>query len=137
MPNVASRALHKVLRDHGTNDPFIIAENLGIEIAYAPFSELGGTFVNVFNTPMIIINQEYEYTPHAKFVAAHELFHAMQHDGTLAFYHKAINVTGKKEREANRFATYLCLVEATIYEGQSTYDTLRENYIPQEMEEFL
>lgn len=142
--NLVQRTVRKLIKEHQTNDPFILADYLNVGVRYVSEDELDDDTEQDFTAvyvptikPLIIINGKYQYSSERYFFMAHELYHAINHSDVIAYYHGGYGVKGKMEREANQFATYLRLIGATIWEGQSSRDVLRVNYIPQEMEGYL
>ncbi|SEQ58259.1 protein of unknown function [Ignavigranum ruoffiae] len=128
--------MRSIIKRHGTSDPFQIAENLGIKIVFEQLDKQG-IYLPINDQKVIILNENLKNNPMAKFVMAHELYHAIEHTDLMALYHNGYMVKSKKEREANQFATYLCLIGQTIYAGQTKEQICRQCYIPLEMEEYL
>lgn len=129
---------NNIVQTYGTSNPFIIAELLNIIVEYAPLNDSLGHQFEMFNQKVIVLSSELENKPEAKFVMAHELFHALYHDeGLIYAYKNAYNEKGKYEREANEFATLLCLHDVVLEEDVSVYEVLKQNYIPEKMEEFI
>ena len=111
----------------------------GIIFKYAEdlSDNLIGIFLNVYNRKIIILNGNLKYKMERYFYMAHELFHALYHHETVALYHNVTSENWKNEREANEFATNLLIAEQQVSEDMTTYEILKENYIPKEMERFL
>lgn len=130
-----NKFVYDVIKENGTNDPFIIAENNDISYLYNDdFDEsFHAIFLNLRNNPTIIINGKYKYSPEKYFYMAHELLHALYHHETIAFYHNATHEKAKNEHEANQFATLLLLSDQQTEEGMTYEELLRINYIPVEM----
>lgn len=128
-----------LINKHKTNDPFIIADNENIRYLYN--DELSNNFDAVYlkieNYPTIIMNGKYQYNMERYFYMAHELFHALYHYETVAFYHNVTSEKAKNEREANEFATLLLLNDRIVYEGMTAGELLKDNYIPLEMSKFI
>lgn len=136
--NLVQRTIHELVREHRTSDPYELAGRLDINIRYANTDvDFTGVYVPVENKKLIILNESLYQTKESRFVLAHELYHAINHSDMAYYYHNGYNAKGKHEREANEFATYLLLVGKTIYNEQTSFDILSENYIPYEMEEYL
>lgn len=138
--NLVQRTVHDLLMIYRTSDPYQLAERLGVHVLYVDNDELDEGFTAVYvpaEHPVIVLNSKYEHSRERYFYMAHELYHAINHTDVVAFYHGGYNAKGKMEREANQFATYLCLVDVFARSGQSSIDVLRENYIPLEMEEYI
>lgn len=137
MSNIAYKSVREVIEKYKTTDPFDIAEKMNIQIEFAPLIGQKAVYVNISDTPIIVINDRFRCHPELRFIVSHELFHAFYHYDLSLFYHKGYNVRLKFEREANQFATYLCLVDATIHEGQTYHNLLMEYGIPLEMERYI
>lgn len=115
MKSVDIIELAKSFRDTWkTNDPFKIAERLGIEVLFRDISMKGFTAqtVKIPGYPTIIsINNAYNEKS-KRILCAHELGHALLHEECVN--HFAItskNVTKEVERDANLFAVALLLDE--------------------------
>lgn len=134
-----NKAIFDLTSKYKTNDPFVIAEYEGITFKYAEdlSDNLIGIFLNVYNRKIIILNGNLKYKMERYFYMAHELFHALYHHETVALYHNVTSENWKNEREANEFATNLLLAEQQVSDDMTTYEILKENYIPLEMERFL
>ena len=138
--NLVQRTVRDLLKKYRTSDPYLLADYLGVHVLYVDNDELDEGFTAVYvpaERPVIVLNNKFEHSKERYFYMAHELYHAINHTDIVAFYHGGYNVKGKLEREANIFATYLCLVGVIARNGQSSIDVLRENYIPLEMEEYI
>lgn len=128
----------ELVKVYRTNDPFNIADQLNIYVRYADADDnFKGVYVPIDGKKLIVLNLALKHRPENKFYMAHELYHAINHSDVVSYYHNGYNVKAKFEREANQFATYLCLVGATIYEGQSDKEVMRANHIPLEMRGYL
>ncbi len=94
----------------GTNNPFKIAESLGINIEYRKYSrDIKGYCTRVFNKAYIILNENYGKRSQ-RIICAHELGHVLLHSGELGVvYSKAYREDDieKIEYEANMFAASL------------------------------
>ena len=88
----------KLIKKHDTNDPFLIAEYLGIIIIYEPLGNALGYYNKHFRVPMIHINQDASKESQY-FICAHELGHTIQHpDISTSFFKKAYLVIYRKNR---------------------------------------
>lgn len=95
----------RVIKAHGTNDPFKICRNLGILVRLAPLLEMRGFFMYTEHTNVITVaNDLNEIT--ARFVCAHELKHCLGHRHlNRIFMDRRTNmVIDKYENEADSFA---------------------------------
>lgn len=130
--------VHRLVMRYKTSDPFELADHLNIYVRYADTDgSFKGVYMPVNDKQLIILNDNYRSSKEGFFVMAHELYHAIEHREQVNYYHHGHLVKGKKEREANQFATYLLLEGVSVYEEQSSYDVLRDNYIPHEMEPYI
>lgn len=128
----------ELVKVYRTSDPFYIADQLNIHVRYADADDnFKGVYVPIDDKKLIVLNKSFKHTQENKFYMAHELYHAINHSDVVAYYHNGYQVKAKFEREANQFATYLCLVDTTIYEGQSEQEVMRANHIPLEMRGYL
>ena len=106
---------------HGTNNPYSLAECLGIHIEYEPLGKKGAYFSNIYGVPIIHINSDIS-DDLALFACAHELGHALLHKDlnfswlSLHTYHNG----NKTEREANQFAVELLMPDDLIASYQDT-----------------
>lgn len=98
----------------GTNDPFTIADLLGIEVTVMPLKSLKGLIVNTGNRKHIGINSQLAFY-NQKFILAHEIGHHLLHPAEFNYFcirDHTYFVNGKYEREADLFA--FCLVNPGI-----------------------
>ena len=134
--NTIAKRLKEIVKKYRTSDPFVIADMLNIKVLYADLEEQG-VYVPIGEKKIIVLNQELKNRPESKFIMAHELFHAIEHGELMALYHNGHLVSWKKEREANQFAAFMCLIGETIYAGQTKEQICRQCYIPIEMEKYI
>lgn len=102
-----------------TRDPIVIAEGLGIHVKYENLGKLNGYYHEVHGLKVIAINQELnEYD--MRFTAAHELGHALMHEGINVLFLNAHTqyCTGTLEREANTFAAFLLFTDEDVEESK-------------------
>jgi len=103
------RRVHNLVKKHGTTDPLIIAEHLGISILTFDLPpSIRGFLVRVLRRKIIILNSRLnEFAK--KVVVCHEIGHARLHSGYG--YHFDNNLTyyipSKREQEANEYAAFL------------------------------
>jgi len=111
------RIFEDLIVKHNTNNPFTIADNLGILILYPDMRNTLGFYSKYKRIKTIPLNQS---TPEKlqSFVCAHELCHAIKHeDANTPFLKKhTLFSTDKIEREANTFAVELLLPDSLIPE---------------------
>lgn len=102
-----------------TFDPIQIAEQLGIDIEYVDFlTNPKGQYIKLIDSPLILINQEFEYSEEKIFIVAHELYHALSHSDLIGYYNISRKTQSTMETEANKFAVNL-LFELFIEEEMS------------------
>ncbi|MCW6663908.1 ImmA/IrrE family metallo-endopeptidase [Aerococcaceae bacterium NML190073] len=129
--------METVISTCGTNNPYEIADMNNISIEYALFENIDAVYSNVLGYKLIVLDERITNDIHKDFIVAHEIYHAIEHEDTVAFYHHAKNAKSRKEREANEFATKLLAYGFCIEEGTTKYDIMRERGIPEEMERFI
>lgn len=133
-----NQIVDKLVQKYGTSDPYQLCDYLNIFVRYAPTDdEFDGLYAYLNSKQLIILNEKYKDNEEGKFILAHELFHAIHHSDIIAYYHTGVNVKGKKEREADEFATKLLLYEADLTKHSKCEFLLKENYIPYEMERYV
>ena len=121
--------VRELIKRHNTCNPFDLAELCGIQITYAQLQEMNGLYMKYRRVGVIIISTE---APEhmLNYICAHELGHALLHDG--------LNVHGKYEREADFFAAELLMSkdmqeneDASIYDAAALHGVpmrIAENY---------
>ncbi|WP_165006009.1 MULTISPECIES: ImmA/IrrE family metallo-endopeptidase [unclassified Enterococcus] len=130
-----------IRRRFETANPFAICEKLGIEIMYVPFLENPkGQFQEVLGRPIIFLNEALKFSEERFYVCAHELGHALFHQGMSSYYVSNQKSRSKSESEANCFATNL--IVSLYKEDYQTYprkvDELRNLYgLPDSSYRFL
>jgi Zn-dependent peptidase ImmA (M78 family) len=95
---------------HGTSNPWQIIEDLGMDIDWTDElhgDKLGRTSYMPFGMPIIHMAAEIRHDPVNTRVLAHELGHALLHNGVANFYRLSDHGYDKSEREAERFAAQL------------------------------
>lgn len=107
----------RLIKKHSSNNPFIIAGNLGIIILYQDLKNTLGFFNKYKRFKFIHINQN---APEKlqNFICAHELGHAVLHSNINTPFLKRHTLfsTDRVEREANSFAVELILPDKFIHE---------------------
>lgn len=99
----------KLKNYYQTSDPFVLAEHLGIEVIKnsSAVKDFKAQIIKVNGYPIIIsINDGYTELSQ-KVLCAHELGHALLHDGCNTFGTTVSNVNSDVELEANLFAVAL------------------------------
>ncbi|WP_242295077.1 ImmA/IrrE family metallo-endopeptidase [Bacillus cereus group sp. BfR-BA-01381] len=117
----------KIVKKHGTTNPFEIAKRKDIIVL---FEDLGNTlgFYNTYKRfKFIHINNRINETTQ-RFVCAHELGHALLHPkaNTPFLRNKTFFSVDRLEIEANTFAVELLLPDEMISEYQDTNLSIQE-----------
>lgn len=122
--NVISGLIEEV----GSNDVYEILSYLKIKIIKdnkfqnALLKKCDGIYIrNFFGNEVIIIKDN---LLNEKFVLAHELGHAMLHVDYDFLMNNPLSLNGKKEKEANYFATKLLYSDYKIEDGIETTEQL-------------
>lgn len=105
-------------RKYMTNDPFEIANSLGIEIFFIPLGKISGYYKYLKKHKCIYINSNIEDTHFLQLVMAHELGHAVMHPKENCYFleHKTMLLTARNETEANKFAMELLISDDSLSE---------------------
>lgn len=111
------RFIRYYTRRCGTNDPFVIADYLNIQVFRCPLGRISGYYKYLKKHKCIYINSDLE-EHFSKVVMAHELGHAILHvKENCAFMSKnTLLLTSKIERQANLFAAYLLITDDILTE---------------------
>ncbi|MFV0353289.1 MAG: ImmA/IrrE family metallo-endopeptidase [Oscillospiraceae bacterium] len=90
---------------YGTNDPFAIANALGVKVVYRPLMEMRGHYSNIRGVPMITLADDLLPIT-ARFVCGHELGHHIKHGHLNRPFmdSRTFMVPDKYENEADSFA---------------------------------
>jgi Zn-dependent peptidase ImmA (M78 family) len=109
--------VEKLINEHGTNDPFAIADNLNIIILRPDMHNVLGFFSRYNRTKFIHLNNDIPENL-KKFVCAHELAHAIMHpDANTPFLKRCTLLsTLKIERQANTFAVECLMTDSLLRE---------------------
>lgn len=101
-----------------TDNPFEIAQSLGIEIFYMPLGKISGYYKYLKKHKCIYINSDIEDNRFLSLVMAHELGHAVMHPKENCYFleNKTMLLTGKNELEANAFAIGLLISDDSLSE---------------------
>jgi len=129
--------VNHLVKKYGTNDPFKIAELMGVIIKFESLGTALGYYDKHFRVPIIHINQNATKET-LSFICAHELGHAVQHpDTNTSFLRKnTLFSTDRLEIEANTFAVELLLPDEIFVNHDSGfifYDVIKEKGIPEEL----
>ena len=106
-------------KKYGTNNPFDIAEHLGIKVIFEPLGSISGYYNKQLRMKQIHIN--HDLSDHDQlFTCAHELGHAIMHpDANTPFLRNRTGIlVSKMEIEADKFATELLIDDEIFLEFQ-------------------
>lgn len=101
-----------------TNNPFVIAGNLNIQVFQLPLGRLSGYYKYLKHHRCIYINSDIEDKSYKETVMAHELGHAILDPKENCYFldKYTLMLTSKIERRANIFAAELLLPDDLINE---------------------
>ncbi|HZW67818.1 MAG TPA: ImmA/IrrE family metallo-endopeptidase [Pseudogracilibacillus sp.] len=128
----------KLIKKYHSNDPFYIAECLGVQVLYESLGGIYGYYNYYKRIKMIHINESLDEKMQ-RFTCAHELGHALlHHDVNTTFLKKnTFFSTSKIEREANTFAVELLMPDEYLYELRDTnlsiYEAAKMYGVPKEV----
>ncbi len=98
----------KLKQKYNSANPFIICEQMDIQIKYVPFmNNPKGQFQELLGRSVILLSHELKESEERFYICAHELGHAIFHKGLSSYYVSTRNSRSKTESEANCFATNL------------------------------
>lgn len=127
----------KLSRQYHTTDPFVLCDEMGILVLMVPLVDIRGFYQRKLRNRIIYIDNSLpDYLQ--RWVCAHELGHALMHDGTNAIYldTHTYQVLDKFERSADRFAAaLLCPDEEELseYEGFSAEQLASAFGVPEKL----
>ena len=103
--------------EHGTRNPFVIADALGIIVIETPLNGIRGFYQTIHRCQIIYVDNQLS-EPERVWVCAHELGHAMLHKGFNRLFMDSCTymVTNKYELEADRFAVDLLVPDDIMEE---------------------
>lgn len=110
------RTVSHYRKKFNTNDPFVIADQLGILYQISAL-KYEGCYMFLKNHRYIFLNED--LPPHEqKLVMAHELGHAILHRKENCYFirNKTLLLNSKNEIEANKFAVELLLPDEILNE---------------------
>lgn len=113
----AKKAAVELSAMYHTNDPFEIAEQLGVYTQVGPLGKIFGCCLTIAGERFIYINSDLD-TPTQKMVAAHELGHAVMHQEDYFFFNWMNDTTyrNRAETEAHTFAAELLVPDNVVLE---------------------
>ena len=108
MKNEITKAVQNLVSEYGTNDPFELADALGILIM--PSKAIKGCTMNLLGYPVIFLGEDLNDFER-RYVCAHELAHNVLHDIKQydLLIHSAFFNEDKVEVEADTFAAELLI----------------------------
>lgn len=108
------KEIDSLVEETGTNNPFEIAEYLGVVVRYDPLGQIQGYYIKANGIQVVVINSDLPEQLR-RFILAHELGHIVLHpySTTFAMRHTLL-VTDKQELEADRFAIHLLLTDELL-----------------------
>ncbi|OEC02154.1 hypothetical protein GY31_09025 [Lysinibacillus sphaericus] len=130
--------VNQLIEKYGTNDPFKLAEYMGVLIVFEPLGNTFGYYNKHFRVPMIHINENADRKLQI-FICGHELGHYIQHEDINTSFLKKHTLfsTDKIEIEANTFALELLLPDDLFLEQNDSsftiYDAIEEKGVPLEL----
>ncbi|MDO4328724.1 MAG: ImmA/IrrE family metallo-endopeptidase [Lachnospiraceae bacterium] len=103
-------------KHYGTNDPFEIADHLGVLYQIGNCKN-EGCYMFLKNHRYIFLSNRLEQAE-LKLVMAHELAHAIfdRKDDCYFIRNKTLLLNSRNERRANRFAAYLLISDEMLHE---------------------
>jgi Zn-dependent peptidase ImmA (M78 family) len=113
----AKKAAVELSAMYHTNDPFEIAEQLGVYTQVGPLGKIFGCCLTIAGQRFIYINSDLD-TPTQKMVAAHELGHAVMHREDYFFFNWMSDTAyrNRAEIEAHTFAAELLVPDSVVLE---------------------
>ena len=133
--------IQELYKEFKTYDPFVLAENKGIDVLFVPFGETPkGETVRFKDETIILLNEQLMEENERFFVLAHELYHAIEHENLSAYYTTQRNGKGTLEREANIFSGQLMIKMYEEIYGfpPETFQDLQNQYgVSEELEDYL
>ena len=130
------RIVERIMKEHKTNNPFTIADNLGIIILYHNMKNVLGFFNKYKRIKVIHLNNNVPEKLQT-FVCAHELGHAILHPNVNTPFLKSNTLysADKIERQANTFGVELMLTDTILqkYRECSLYNMASSLGIPDKL----
>lgn len=113
----AKRTAVELIEKYHTNDPFDIAEQLGVYTQVGPLGSIFGCCLTIAGERFIYINSDLD-APTQKMVAAHELGHAVMHREDYFFFNWIPDTLyrNRAEIEAHTFAVELLVPDSVVLE---------------------
>lgn len=107
----------KIIAKYGTNDPYTIADQMGIVIQRQDLGTVRGFYHKAFRIKQIFMNENLDEREEL-FVMSHELGHAVLHPDSNTPFLKSNTFfsVDKLEVEANKFAVELLIPDEDLKE---------------------
>lgn len=107
----------EIIKNHKTNNPFVIAFDLGITLSYEPLGNVRGYYAQIADQKQIHVNEGVIWYDR-KFIVAHLLYHAIKNDDEKIVIWKRRKEMkySKHERNGNKFAIELLLGTTELLE---------------------
>lgn len=119
------RIAEKLMRKYDTNNPFKLADELGIIVKYDDLGNTWGYFITYKRIKIIHINKNIEEWLQ-RYTCAHEIGHSILHKGVPTPFLKKYTLFSveKIERQANTFAVELLMPDEIIskYDGYTIHN---------------
>lgn len=128
----------QLIRRYNTNDPYELADYLGIIVIREPLGQIYGYHNYVYRQHFIHINSALDDI-HARFTAAHELGHVVLHPtiNTSFLARFTFASGGRIERQANTFAVKLLSYGIEPVDGFTVREAAAIYGIPREYADML
>lgn len=114
------KIVKNLIKQYGTNDPFELADALGIWVYVINLGKIKGHYLHHENKKVFFINESLSKTE-MLFCIAHELGHAVLHTTNNIYFNSSNTFFNhsKHEIEADRFAAELLISDDLLndYEG--------------------
>ena len=110
----------KLIKKYNTNDPYKLAEALGVILLFVPLKGVKGFYNYYKRNHIIYINNELEELEQ-RLTLAHEIGHLILHKNINTIYLNAITMlnTERFEHEADIFASELLIKDNDILENEN------------------
>ena len=122
----------QLVKKYGSNNPFKIAESMGIVVRFVPLGKILGFHARKSRVSIIHINEASSIEKQS-FICAHELGHAVLHPDVNTPFLKENTLFSREkiEQEANEFAIELMLSKEvaspiTMHEATKVYGIPRQ-----------
>ena len=128
------RTVRKLIREHETNNPFLLARDKQIIVLYEDLGNYRGYYNKVYRQKFIHIHEDLG-KEQKKITCAHELGHSILHANTSTPYMRSNTFysTNRYEREANLFASHLLITDAFLREHVELYNEINAFRISAEL----